>query len=330
MVTLKDIAEEAGVSIMTVSRVVNGQLSKVSNSNVQKIQKIIKKRGYVPSQSARSLSSKSSKIIAIIAQGDATVFEYPYNASMVGCMTSLVQARGYSTMFYFSNEYQGITKKLHEWNVDGALFLGTYDENLEKIQSDNQIPLVFTDCYSPVRQITNVGLDDFKGGTLAANYLLDKGHHNIAFVGSSSDISGVVRQRLKGFASILTKRSRQLAPDHILPDNPNQSDILSLCTNSNPVTGFFCASDKAAIELMQELHQLGIQIPRDCSLIGFDDIPISKIIIPSLTTIRQDIQQKASTAVNLLFHHLKNPNAPAENIILDVTLVERDSVRDLS
>lgn len=329
MVTLKDIAAEAGVSVMTVSRVVNGQLSKVSDANIQKIQKIIENRGYVPSQSARSLSSRSSKIIAIVAQGDGDILEYPYNASMIGQIGSLIQKHGYSPMLYFASEYQGITKKLHAWNVDGAIFLGTFDENLEKIQSDNKIPLIFTDCYSPIRQITNVGLDDFKGGVMAARYLLKKGHTNLAFVGSSTDISGVVRQRLKGFASVCTEAGYRLSAEQVLPDAPTLPALKTLCSGSHPVTAFFASADRLAITLMRQLHELGFRVPQDCSIIGFDDLPTSSYITPSLTTIRQDIHLKAETAVDLLFRHIANAKAPAENIILDVQLIERESVSSL-
>ncbi|HHV31648.1 MAG TPA: LacI family transcriptional regulator [Clostridiales bacterium] len=329
MVTLKDIAAEAGVSVMTVSRVVNGQFSKVSESNIKKIQSIIEKRGYVPSLSARSLSSHASRIIAVILQGDASAMEYPYNAVLVGQICYMIQDNNYSPMLYYANDYKDITRRLRSWYVEGAVFLGMFDSNLRQIQADNQIPLVFIDSYSSVRQITNVGIDDYKGGELAARYLIEKGHHRVAFVGGYSQVSGVVRQRLNGFRHALEQEGFPLTEECILSDVPEAEVLKKLCHGSEPVTAFFAPADVNALQLIGQLDGLGLRVPEDCSVIGFDDLFFAQYTSPSLTTIRQDIHRKAQIAVDLLFRHIGDPGAPAENITLDVQLVERSSVCDL-
>ena len=194
MVTLKDIAREAGVSVMTVSRVVNGQLSKVSEENIKKIQEIIKKRGYVPNSTARSLSAKASNIISVIVQGSGNELINPYNATMVGEIVPYVQEKGYYLMLHFIDNYDDITQRLRAWNARGAIFIGTFDHDVKKIQQDNRIPLVFTDSYSSVRQIINIGIDDYKGGVLAAKHFINKGH--CSFVIGRTLTSGVIQQRL--------------------------------------------------------------------------------------------------------------------------------------
>ena len=329
MVTLKDIAREAGVSVMTVSRVVNRQFNKVSESNVERIQAIIKEKGYVPNSSARSLSSKSTRLIAVIVQGEENALEYPYNATMVGHICYYIQSRGYSPLLYTVSDYSEVTKRLRQWNVEGAVFLGMFDENMRNIHEDNRIPLVFTDSYSPVRQITNIGLDDYKGGELAARYLISKGHRHVSFVGTSTNISGVVRHRLLGFRHALEAAGLALPDSHVVGEHSNGDRIREICQYDPPVTAFFVTADILAMSVMDELKALGKRVPQDCSLIGFDDLFFSAYTTPKLTTIAQDIRKKAQIAIDVLFRHIQTPNAPAESLVLDVQLVERESVRSL-
>ncbi|MDR1703696.1 MAG: LacI family transcriptional regulator [Clostridiales bacterium] len=327
MTTLKTIAEEAGVSVMTVSRVVNDIPSRVSDAKRRQIKDIIERTGYVPNSSARSLSSRFSKLIAIILPYSYNALDYPHNAQMVGYISRFIQDMDYTPLVYQVKDYYEVTKRLRSWKVDGAIFLGMFDSDMKNIKEDNRIPLVFTDSYSTMRQVTNVGLDDYKGGELAAEYLLNMGHRNVAFVGEASHESPVVRARLQGFASVLRDAGVKLPVDNLLPDIPSQSEIRTLCGGDEPVTAFFAHADITAIQLMKELRAADLDIPKDCSVMGFDNLQISELCYPALTTIGQNIEKKASIATNTLFQHITNPENPAQNVVLDVHLVERESVR---
>lgn len=330
MVTLKDIAREAGVSVMTVSRVVNGQHSKVSEENVRKIQEIIKKRGYVPNSTARSLSSKASNIISVIVQGSENEFKKSqYNAAMVGEIVPYVQERGYFLMLHFINKYDDITQRLRTWNARGAIFIGTFDQDVQKIQQDNTIPLVFTDSYSQVRQITNVGIDDYKGGALAAKHFIEKGHRSFVYVGDYM-ASSVVQQRLKGFKDTLEAFGFSLGPKHILDAYAIKEPARTICSFKEPVTAIFASSDSLAASIINEMRDLGKNLPEDYSIIGFDGFSLGGLIVPRLTTIYQDIAKKARIAVDIVFRHIEDPSSPAENVVLDVQLMERESVKDLN
>jgi LacI family transcriptional regulator len=328
MVTLKDIAKEAGVSVMTVSRVVNKRYSEVSDENIAKIQSIIERLGYVPNSSARSLSSKSSKIISIIIQGSDNVLESPYNATMLGYIIQLVQEYGYNAMVHFINEYSDVTRHLQSWNAEGALFLGTFDKNIQQIQADNKIPLVFTDSYSSIRQLINIGIDDYKGGALAAMHFIENGHRDFAFITPHTSVSQLIRQRLKGFKDTIEAAGLSLAPEHILEPLHMEETVTELCSFEKSVSAIFIAADNSAIELMDILKRRGYRIPEDFSIIGFDNLPLSQYVSPRLTTISQDIKQKAQFALEVLFQHLKNPSLPTQNIVLDVELIKRESVLD--
>jgi LacI family transcriptional regulator len=327
MITLKDIAQEANVSVMTVSRVINGVPSRVSDEKRALIQEIVKRVGYVPNSSARSLSSRSSKLVAVLVKDD--LIESPYGSQMVGHIGPCIQQRDYSPLLYIVKDYAYITKQLRSWDVDGAVFLGLFDSDLMRIQADHQIPLVFTDSYSP--QITNVGIDDEKGGALAAEHIASFGHREIVFVGHGSDDSPVLNARLKGFSRTLEAKGIPLPTERILPDALPSGEVLKkFCSGSAPVTAFFATSDYLALKLISALRGVGVRTPEDCSVMGYDNLEFGAISSPPLTTISQNIKQKAVLAADLLFERIENKDTPAQNITLDVELVARGSVTQLA
>ncbi len=326
MITLKDIAKLAGVSTMTVSRVVNGQHNRVSEETIDRVQRIIKECGYVPNSFARSLASKSTRLIAIIVQGTEQALEYPYNASMTGFLCRYVQERGYTPILYYVNDYREVAQRLRAWNVDGAVFLGMFDENMRNIQDDNDMPMVFTDSYSKMRQVTNIGLDDYKGGELAARHLIEMGHRDIAFLGASTDISSIVRKRFFGLRDTLLQVGVTLPEEWQLFKSGFEAPVRAMMESDRRPTAFFVSADIDALRLMDLLRRMHLRIPEDVSLIGFDNLFFSAYTAPRLTTIGQDIRRKAQIAIDVLLRHIIDRDMPAENIILDVELIKRDSV----
>mgnify|MGYP001024789189 CR=1 FL=1 len=334
MVTLKDIAERAGVSMMTVSRVMNGNQGKVSEKTAEKIRSLAEEMNYIPNSSARSLAAKSSKIIAVILR-DSAVYNplaNPYSSTLLGYITKEVQKRGYYVMIHLVQDFSNITFNLRSWNAEGAVFLGVFDEEIRHIQHNNHIPLVFTDSYSNVRQLINVGIDDYKGGELAAKYFYAKGHRRLAFAGPFTKTGGVISRRCQGFSDTLTHKGIPVTVNHIYDlEKMNPEDIIdSILKDPEPPTGIFAFSDEFAMELYSAASRKNLHIPERLSVIGFDDLPIGCSLPSSLTTIRQDINRKAKEACRILFEHIANPDKPSESVVLDVQLVVRDSVKDIS
>lgn len=322
---------------MTVSNVVNGNLSKVSAEKAELIQSIIKNRKYVQNATARSLAKANSNIVAIILrsiEGENSLCS-PHNATLVGTIIQKLQSFGYYAMINMVQTQEDISKSLQTWNVQGAIFLGMIDNEIEQIYALCNIPMVFIDSYSNVRQLSNVGINDYKGGQLAAEYLIQKGHRSIAFVSPPDYENSVIQQRLMGFADTLKKHHITLPKNHLLwlesdVDQRSVSDtVKALIALQGDVTAVFVTSDQMAASLVGGLYLHGINIPEDLSIISFDNMQISMQISPPLTTIAQDLNQKATLAVEILEHRLQNPSGPAESRILDVQLVERNSVRAL-
>ena len=333
MVTLKDIAKEAGVSVMTVSRVINGKTDKVSTETAERIDRIRKEMGYVPNLSARNLAAKTSNIISIIITMKSfdRLPVSPHNATMISVIAKRVQKEGYSLMVNFLDDYSKINETLRSWNVGGAILLRVEDSDVWKICQNNQIPLVFTDCYSTYRQAVNVGCDDFKGGVLAAEYFIKMGHRNLIFVSPELRPDSPNHQRYLGFCHGLKEHGVTLPSDNLLVESDAAllaERLKMLCKHG--ATGVFLPADNLAVEVIEQCKNKGISVPDDLSFIGFDNQTVSFYNYPKLTTIGQDVTLKAKQAIELLFEQMEGKNAVAQSRVLDVTLIERDSVKQLT
>jgi LacI family transcriptional regulator len=222
---------------------------------------------------------------------------------------------------------------LRSWTVDGAVFVGISDAYITKIQKEIQIPLIFFFFYTKQQKINNVGIDDFRGGVLAAEHFLSRGHRALGFVGYSlgEQKRNVVSERLLGFSSVLDKHGIKLTGKQCFyvsegdPREVIQKIAAQLTALKGDITGVFVSADKLAIALMEALSEYGMNVPEDISIIGFDDLSVTANIVPGLTTIRQNISKKAQIATDLLFCRIEGEQPP-RNPVLEVSLMERDSV----
>ncbi|MFI3253342.1 MAG: LacI family DNA-binding transcriptional regulator [Eubacteriales bacterium] len=336
MSTLKDVAEKANVSLMTVSRVVNGQFDKVSSKTREKVEKAILELQYVPNFSARALSTKDSKIVALIMYCNGNRLRDPYIAEMCDGIIDNLQKEGYYTLVCALDSPENVTKYLRTWNTDGAIFLGDFDAWIPDIKKQNHIPLIFTDSYLEQRLASNVGIDDYKGGVLAANHFLSAGHVEFAFVSFEENgpkdekkSSQVMKKRLQGFRDTLGNNGFFLKDSHCFLNLPPEKTAKQLKKLLPSLTAVFVCSDQLAISVMGFLQELDVSIPEDISVIGFDNTPSSSIISPKLTTVAQNIMEKAAHTSKLLLNQMEKNNLSSLNIILDVELLPRDSVKKI-
>lgn len=338
MVTLKDIAREANVSVMTVSNVINGHLGKVSRETAERIREILQKRDYVQNETARSLAKANSNIVAIMLRNiqQENALSSAHNATLLGAMIQKIQLLGYYAMISLVETQEDIARNLKSWNAQGAIFLGMFDREIEQIYTLSGIPMVFIDSYSNVRQLSSVGIDDYKGGRLAAEHLLAMGHRSIAFVSPPDYENGVIQHRLRGFTDTLDRFGAPLPPERrlVLDSDVDQRSVDAavdaLARLRGQVTAAFVTSDQMAASLMGGLGSHGIRVPEDLSIVGFDNMLISTQVTPQLTTVEQNLSRKASIAVDILQHRLSHPDVPAESRVLDVRLVERGTVRAIA
>lgn len=335
MSTLKKIATEAGVSIMTVSNVINGNHSKVSAKTIQKVNDIIRKYNYTPNLNARSLSKKSSKLIAVFfnTYGDEqNYFEDPYLSRLFGELESFIRQAGYFTIIRSMKENENPSFILQSWNVDGAIFLNQQPPDIVvDLTSSAKCPLVFIDTY-PIDGLNslNVCINDFKGGYIATKHLIEEGHKNIAFVGYLKEENKVVCERYNGY-------ERALLEANIEPYEPiniftRYEDGLYVGKNfANEVynvSAIFATADILALGIIEGARLNGITVPNDLSIVGFDDLSLCTQIRPNLTTISQNIKDKAKAAVDLLMKAISSPEKyKSFNVTVDVELRIRQTVQ---
>jgi LacI family transcriptional regulator len=333
---IKDIAKKAGVSTATVSNVINGNYNKVSEETIKKVQKIIEENDYQPSATARSLARKESRIIGVVMpylSEDEPFSSSPYYEKMLALLENYVRKRGYYLMIRSVSECKEMIPIFSTWNVDGIILLGPYREEIKEIEERVKAPTVYIDSYAEGVDIVNIGLDDYKGGYLAARYLLAKGHRQIAFVGPKITNSGVVYERFNGFCAACKERGVELTPDHIFETwtiYDQGVDAAKRVAFSNiKFTAAVTMSDILAFGLMEGLKRCGMNIPDDISVVGFDNLPECRYSSPQLTTIGQDLQKKAQLAGEYLFRMIETKEKLVANEKMDVDIVERQSVREL-
>lgn len=334
---LKTIAEKAGVSTATVSNVINGNHHKVSRETIAKVQRIIDENNYKPNATARSLASKKSKIIGVVVPNIANDEDFsvnPHYTHLLALLEKYIRDQGYYMMMRCVERGIQIIPLFSSWNVDGIIFFGTFREDVKEIISKLSTPAVFIDTYAEDLNIANVGVDDYKGGYLSASYLIDKGHRRIAFVGPGIDDQGVMQFRYEGFRDACQERGVELREEDLFFSYTLYHTGIEtgrrIAASAADYTAVAVMSDIAAFGVMEGLRLGGKRIPEDVSVIGFDNLLESQYSHPKLTTISQNIEQKAQKVGRRLFQMILNEDIQEVWEKNDVEVMERESVKDLN
>lgn len=337
MATIKEIAERAGVSTTTVSNVIHGKTKKVSPSNIQKIEQLIKELGYVQKMGLRVLNKEKSQLIAVVINSHKefrdSVLGDPFYGRIVGYMEEQLQKRGYYLMLYPSKDIEKIFQMVMGWDVDGVIAISFSRRNCEKLYQLCKKPVVAVDAYGEMEEgqenhVINIGLDDVNGGFEMTKHLLRCGYEHIKVCAGRDN--AVDHQRYVGaqqaaqrFAS--EKQKLQFVPVG-MDYEKRKSSYEWLLQRQEPKTALFFLSDIYAMEAISYMAAKGVKIPEDMGVAGYDDIPYSELIVPKLTTVRQDVEQKAVLAVENLIEKIKSEEIPkGYEIRLPVTLMVRES-----
>ena len=337
MATIKDIADKAGVSTATVSNVIKGKKGKVSEKTIEKIEKIIEELNYVPSMGARILSEKRSKIIGVICNfmnvTDNSLKD-PFTAELLGVIESEIRKNKYYMMLYASNKPEEIKKLISTWSVDGLIFAGINEKTYNSLIKISKKPIVVIDGYYKNKDFYNVGTNDEEGGYIITKYLLDKGHKNIIFADETNRKGTIIKtvdgERLKGFKRALKEMGIEYTTEnHIYIDTFNKQKSVDKILKHKNITAVVCASDNIAFEVINCLKNRNIKIPEDISVTGFDNVYLSNLSSPTLTTINQNINEKGCKAVNMLIDIIEEKSIENNNIRISVDIKERNSVKNM-
>lgn len=336
--TLKDIADKAGVSMMTVSNVINGKNSRVSAKTIEKVNAIIDECGYVPNLSARSLTNKTSNIIGIILSIDASgedenFLENPYISTMVGTIERELRHNGYYTMVRSISHESDITQLLKNWNVDGIIFLYPgFQKYMEKFLETASTPIAIFDSDIDDPRLINICSDDRKGLYLSTKYMINHGHTHIAFA-AAYEGNHILTERLNGYRQALEESMVPFRPEYVLPFAPSYEGGLAAgkkIASMRNITAAVTTADICAIGIMEGARLGGLRVPADLSVIGYDDLSLCRFTSPKLTSISQDLSKKALLATRTLLEKISTGKIEGDyHITIDVDIVERQSVISL-
>ena len=334
MVTLKDIAAEAGVSITTVSNVVHNRKSRVSPEMVKKIWKIIEREKYVPSMSARSLANDHSFIIGVIThltpQNMGSTMSDPFLSAFVDSVEKSAREGGYYLMIRSIEDFGALDTLTRSWRLSGLILTGLFQDSFFDSVMAMGIPCVLIDSYVTGPEVYSIGLEDEKGGYLAARHLIDNGHRVIAFASPAIRPGGVIDKRLQGYRRALEEAGIPYDPGLVFTQeiSVDEGKKLGHALAARPdITGIAASADILAAGIMAGLYERGVKVPEDKSIVGFDDNYLSQLTTPGLTTIHQDADRKAVLATDMLLKQIRHEPVEEKNIVLPVRLIERGSVR---
>ncbi len=340
MATIKHIARKAGVSPTTVSNVLNGRTEKVSKETLKLVQSVLESENYTPNLAAQILAHKKSHIIGVIVykapRVGETMFEDPFTSIVLGAFEEEIRKNGYYMMVHVTDSADEVVKLAKSWKLDGLLILWLVDEATESLLESSETPTVFLDCYysGNNKHFYNVGLNDFKGGYDATMYLIRKGHKRIAVLSDDEEIVGGYKYRFKGYKKAFMDSNMPVSESSLVSISRNKEKRLQsykeICSTSFSYTALFFLADYYAAEAVSYFQENNIRVPEDISIVGFDDNIYSRIIHPQITTIHQDTFNRAKTAVSVLLKVIKGENISEKNIKMDVKLIERDTVKDIS
>ena len=331
--TIKDIAKKAGVSIATVSFVIN-KTKPISEETKNRVQRSIKSLNYHPSKSARSLVTGKTGNIGFILTDDHFLRTEPFYTRIFLGTEFEARGEGYyillTTIKPDFNEKDVLPRFILNESVDGIIIAGKIPNVLISRLSNYNIPTVFVDYIPSGNNYPLVLIDNIQGGLLATNHLISLGHKNIAFISGDIDHPSL-SDRLFGYKQALENAKIPIKNNLIFTNTSysgRQAGFYSakkLFNHNKEVTAVFAANDAMAIGVMHYLNKAGYKVPEDVSVIGFDDIEADLMLDPSLTTIRVPKDEMGVESLRLIINVIKNRKSIHKKIVIPVELIVRNS-----
>jgi len=328
--SIKDVAKEAGVSIATVSRVLN-DVDVVNEDTKAKVVQAIKKLDYRPNIVARSLKTQRTRTIGIIIPDISSQFYaeivrggedvsniYDYN--IILCNTDLDQAK--------EIEYIRVLK---EKMVDGVIYMSnSLEPEIISLLHNQQIPTVLVETRDKDHTFPSVTIDNEKAAFEAVSHLIAKGDKKIAYFGSAPEYINASANRYLGYKAALEKNGIPYDDKVVKFGGLKAKDGYETMLELISVAKFdsvFCSSDELAMGVINALRENNIKVPQDVDVIGFDNIYVSSLFYPKLTTVEQPMYDMGSVGMRMLIKIINKKKLEEEHIVLDHLLIERDSCK---
>jgi len=336
MSTILDVAEKAKVSIATVSRALNNQPG-CSAETRKRVMKVARELGYEPNEVARSLINKKTNTIGVIIPEISSLLSLEF----INGIDAVAKKENANLIVTYTKSNSVSTKKnlkmLHEKRVDGIIFTSEvlqkeYYEYIER----NKIPCVLLSTKSAeYAMVPYVKVDDFDAAYAATTYLIKMGHQKIGLlIGSSEDpiagnprINGYKRAMLDNLKIVVEEI--QIVSQNGFGFDDGRDNFMKLMKQCPDLTAIFCASDEMAIGAISAAYKMGIKIPDDVSIIGYDNLKISEMSVPPLTTVAQPLVKMAKKATEILFSIINKKDEDIHSVVMPYQIIERESVKKI-
>lgn len=338
MVSIKDVAALAGVSDRTVSRVASGETKLISPKTRRKVLKAIEKLGYVPNRAARMTRTGRSQVIGLMTDVVATT---PFSTDIVRGIQDALDSTPYTLLTI--NTAGDPAKEARSWQtfrehgIDGALYVTMFHRHLPATIQLPESPVVLVNCALPDRsEVPAIVPDDYGGGLALVNHLLARGHRRLAYVTLNPNILAA-ELRERAFRDAHATRGLAVREEWVVPGLVGEvfndrfvafENVTQILRQTDRPTAIVAGNDEIALQCYCAAMQLGLRVPHDISIVGFDDFQaVSNVVQPSLTTMALPYQAMGRRAVEVLLRLLAGdkPAAPLDSQPCE--LVERLSVK---
>ena len=325
--TIRDVAAQAGVSVATVSKVINGRYG-VAADTMARVNAVINDLGYQASLVAQSLRNHRTNVIGILV-ADLE----PFSTELLKGAADAIRGSGFELVIYSAG---GHTTERVGWErrylsrLSGTLIDGAVLVTPTVVDVNYGAPIVAIDPHTGQSGLPTIDSDNLRGGQLATAHLLGLGHRRIAMLTGRPDLE-YSRLREQGYRQAMAAAGAPVSEELVLVGGydaqASAECTRTLLTSGEPPTAIFAANDVSAIAAIQAAVGLGLRVPGDLSVVGFDNIPESALCSPPLTTVNQPIRQMGERSIQLLLRLMRGDHIEATHITLQTDLVVRQSAR---
>jgi LacI family transcriptional regulator len=330
-VTIETVASEAGVSKTTVSFVLNNNPT-ISATTREKVLQVVRELGYQPNVNARNLSSRRSRTVCVLVPELGRLFEDPYFSRAISGVYDELEAADYrfqlrKASYEFATNREFLNLFIRS-EIAGMLYIGsTLDDGYLSDLIDTGYPFVFVNSFLPDVNLPYVIADNVQGGYLATKHLIDLGHVRIGHVSGSMNTNSA-RERIEGYRKALEEAGIKVDESLVISGGYNRiaaRDATSRLLQLTPrPTAIFAANDIMALSVMEVVEAAGLNIPRDIAVVGGDNIELSQLTKPPLTSVEQSVFEVAREAVRVLFD-LIDGQEPRPRQVMETRLIVRES-----
>jgi len=338
MATIRDVAERAGISVKTVSRYLSGYQG-ISTKTVNKIEKAAQELEYFPSAAAQSLRGQSSGIVGLIADELTTT---PFSVDIVKGIQSVCDAEGKLLLIGETQSQQHVfvrqVERFRRQKTEAIIKATAFHKEIVIEQKFERCPLVLVNCYDQQRKYSSVLPNDMQGGYAITQRLISLGHKAIANITLLEDMVAT-KLRSDGFTRAMNEAGIKIKSDWVVPSSRYDAEysatglkkiLAEFFSKTRKPSAIICGNDKMAFRVMMQLHGMGIEIPRDVSVVGFDDFQLlSANTMPPLTTVKLPYFEMGAKAAKLALELAHSSKRQGVEYLCRCDVVPRESDRQL-